>query len=743
MKRFSFPGPILLSLFLLMGATTVQAAGFQSQFKNPPMKFRPQPFYFWNDSVDAKVVATQMKAFRDKDGYGGFCIFGYGKTFRPEYLSPAFFQLYGQTLAAAKKLKVTLSLYDEYGFPSGSAGAKNADGVPRFKNKFPSQTLKRLDKTEEYVQGPGVIYRPLPEGKLLAVVGMDTVTFKRYDLTPLVYANRLKWHVPKGTYKIMYFALVPDVDPLVDYLDPEAVKSFVSMTHQAYFERFHAYFGKTLTGSFFDEPTLYRAKGRVWTGDFNEKFQSRYGFHPAIWYPALWYSIGKDTEAARNLLFGFRSELYSQGFPKVVSDWSVGHGLRATGHQDQEEVVNPVSVSGDLMKCFQYQDIPGIDKIGGNRPAERFYKIVSSAANNWDKPYVMSETFGAMGNISVDSMYGVAMDQYAKGINKLIPHAVWYNDQHVRYLPELSYRNPLYASALPAFNKYLSRLNVVLQAPGRHVADIAVLYPIQTLQGEHHLDGPLKSTFGGMEIPRTDYVEVSNLLIDSLGRDFTFVHPEVLDSSCQVQGHWLNLNNKVNAESFQVLVLPSVKTVSVSNILKIKAFYDAGGKLVFTTRLPYKSAELGKDSLVWDAVRGIFPELSFTAVGDSFPEGALSASNAGGGRAVYLPVPDAAALKATLTTLIASPDVASEAGKPLEYLHKVRNGKDIYFFVNPKKTEYAGTVCLKGTLLPKVWNPHTGLVSKVMVRYETRNDVPYTFVEVKLPAFQSVFFVGE
>jgi hypothetical protein len=740
MKRF-LPGPIILSLFLLMGMAAAHAAEFQSLFKSPPMKYRPQPFYFWNDSVKAQVVATQMKAFRDKDGYGGFCIVYYGKNFKPEYLSPAFFKLYGQTLAAAKKLDVSLTLYDEYGFPSGGAGAKNADGVPRFKNKFPGQTLKRLDKTEEYVTGPQVVYRPLPEGKLLAVVAMDTVTFKRYDLTPLVYVNRLKWHVPKGTYKIMYFALVPDADLLVDYLDPDAVKSFISMTHQAYFERFHAYFGHTLSGSFFDEPTLYRAKGRVWTGTFNEKFRSKYGFNPATLYPALWYNIGPETEAARNLLFGFRSDLYAKGFSKEVSDWSVGHGLRATGHQDQEEVVNPVSVSGDLMKCFRYQDIPGIDKIGGDRPAERFYKIVSSAANNWDKQYVMSETFGAMGNLPVDSMYGVAMDQYAKGINKLIPHAVWYNDKDVKSLPELSNRNPLYASSLPAFNKYLSRLNVVLQAPGRHVADIAVLYPIQTLQGEHHLDGPLKSTFGGMVLPRTDYVEVSNMLIDSLGRDFTFLHPEVLDSSCRVEGSLLNLKNIVNAESFQALILPSVKTISVSNVLKIKAFYEAGGRLVFTTRLPYKSADLNRDSVVWDAMRKIFPELTLTAVGDSFPERQLSASNSNGGKAVYLPVPDSVSLAATLNALVPMPDVVSEPGKPLEYLHKVRGGKDIYFFANPKKMEYTGTLCLKGSASLKMWDPHTGIISNTTLRLEKRDNVPYTIVDVKIPAFRSVFFV--
>jgi len=740
MKRF-FRGSIVWSLFLLIGVFSVQAGGFQSSFKNPPMKYRPQPLYFWNDSVKAEVVAEQMKQMRDRDGYGGFSILGFGKKFKPEYLSDAYFDLYGKTLATAKKLKLSLCLYDEYGFPSGGAGAKSADGVPRFKNKFPDQTLKRLDKFEEVVQGPKVVYLPIPQGKIMAVVGMDTLTYQRYDLTAQIFANRLKWHVPAGTFKIIFFTLVDDPDPLVDYLDPEAVKDFVSMTHQAYFERFHAYFGKTLVRSFFDEPTMYRAKGRIWTGKFNDEFRERYGYSPYLLYPALWYNIGPETEAVRNLLFGLRTELYALGFTKVVSDWSVGHILQATGHQDQEEVVNPVSVSGDLMKVFKYLDIPGIDKIGGNRPAERFYKIVSSAANNWDKPYVMSETFGGMGNISMDTMYTMAMDQYAKGVNMLLPHAVWYNAENVTFKPELSYRNPLYAERLPAFNKYLSRLNVVLQAPARHVADVAVLYPINTLQGEHHFDGPLKSTFGGMLIPRADYVDVSNLLIDSLGMDFTFLHPEVFSKNCTSENGLLKLTNKMNSEAWQVLALPSMKTITTSNIVDARKFYEAGGKVVFTTRLPWKAVELNGDSLVQAAVRGIFPELAKLAPGDSFPEIAMEVSNAVGGKAYLIPSPTAANLRTAISSVIV-PDVAFEAGKPLEYIHKVRDGKDIYFFANTKYKAYSGVVALKGEHLLTWMDPHTGKSVKALTNSIIRQNQVYTLVEMKLEANRSIFLVA-
>lgn len=263
-----------------------------------------------------------------------------------------------------------------------------------------------------------------------------------------------------------------------------------------------------------------------------------------------------------------RASLYAEGFMKTIDDWAEAHGIISTGHQDQEEVVNPVSVSGDLMLDGKYMGMPGIDKIGGNRPAEDFYKVVSSSANNWDKTYVMSETYGDMGNISIERMYNIAIEQYTKGINQLIPHAVWYNNADVWFLPELSYRNSRYNSLLADFNRFLSRLNYMLARTGRHVADVAMIYPINTLQAGHYFDGPEGFYKGGVNIPDVDYNMVSRMLTDNLGIDFTYIHPGVMDDRCSVDHQRLVMKNKINTESFSVIILPSCRVITLSNMKK-------------------------------------------------------------------------------------------------------------------------------------------------------------------------------
>lgn len=54
-----------------------------------------------------------------------------------------------------------------------------------------------------------------------------------------------------------------------------------------------------------------------------------------------------------------------------------------TGHVDQEEMINPSGITGNLMKSFKYQDIPGVDEIGFRYRGGKIYKIISSAAYNW------------------------------------------------------------------------------------------------------------------------------------------------------------------------------------------------------------------------------------------------------------------------------------------------------------------------------------------------------------------------
>ena len=722
----------LLCLFFCVTAVAQEP----SEFKTPPTKFRPDPLWFWNNTdITKEGIDAQMPGFLEKCGYGGLAILPFGPNLTPKYLTEEYFERYKYAVEKAAELGLTISLYDEYGFPSGSGGAINADGVPRFRNRFPNLTMKRLDKIEEETRGGATYVSPVSKtGQLMAAVAMNADTKERIDLSGNITEETIVWKVPEGNWKIMQFVCVADDDPNMDYLSEEAAKAYISMTHEAYYKRMPEFFGTTITSTFFDEPTLYRAQARCWTPTFNETYIKKYGSSPALYYPALWYDIGPETQAARNALFGLRAELYAAAYPKAVSEWSKAHGIVATGHQDNEEIENPVGTSADLMKCFKYQDVPGIDKIGGDRPAEKFYKIVSSAAYNWDHSLVMSETYGAMGNIPWDTLYNVAMDQYSKGINMLIPHAVWFNDRDVTFEPELSHRNRLYNQGLYEFNTFLARLNMLLRNDDRFVTDVAMLYPIETMQGEHYFDGPLGAYAGGVKIPDMDYVQISQRLTNELGRDFQFLHPEVLQDACRVDKNGLTLANTKQYNTFRTLIVPSSKTISVANLAKILTFFEAGGQVIFTTQLPVKSTEPNADAQVVALMDKLLPE-KLRSSGEPH-------TNPAGGRVVFLAKPGADALRNALARPSETFDVEFPEGiVPMRYIHKERAGKDIYYFANLNGKAFDSAVALRGKKRYELWNPHTGEVTALQPEYAKKGKDRVSLVRLRVEPSQSVFLV--
>ena len=399
------------------------------------------------------------------------------------------------------------------------------------------------------------------------------------------------------------------------------------------------------------------------------------------------------------------------------------------------------------MKAFKHQDIPAIDQVFQYGRASKAYKLVSSAACNYDRPLVMTECYGGIDKMPVANLYKEAMDQFAKGINVMVPHAVWYEPAKIIFQPDLSPTDAVYGPHLSEYNQYVGRLQRLLQG-GRPVADIAVLYPIATLQGGYYF-GPGKPYEGGVIPPEADYMEVGERLALEVRRDFTFLHPEVLEEKCGLEADALRLNNKLMPQQYKVMVLPGARTIHWSSLRKIKAFYDQGGKVIATTRLPDTSAEFGKDAEVRQAVIEMFGPDAGTRSGSPRVTASNSVvrTNAHGGRACFLASPKGPALKSVLDDFLTVPDVRFQedlkvSGGNLSYLHKVVEGRQVYFFANSSDTPVDLTVQLRGRMRLEQWDPHTGRISGSESVPFTEQGREITQVRLRLAPVKSVFLVS-
>lgn len=754
MRRLKWYRFIFVLIALLQTELFAQRPISAVEFENPPNQFRPVPFWHLNGKLTTAEINKQV-ADAVRSGFGGVTVLPVTANTQyptglpspgmsPQYLSEAYFLKYLDILTAAKANKVNVILYDDIDFPSGSAGGK-------LQQYYPGATRKVLTKIDTIVNGGTRFSMALPDGVLMAVIGTNLADNKRTDLTSFAQNGQLLWQAPEGKWMVQVFNCEINADKIVDYMDPDAVRKFISFTYDIYTKRFGSYFGNVIEQTFFDD-VGYVTMERGWTAAFNKKFRQRFGRDPGIYYPALWQDIGPDTEAARVAFFDTRAELLAEGFPRLVTEWAHLHGVKAAGHPPGNYEIQPVDMNFDIFKFYRHQDIPTMDAIFYHGHGREGFKLVSSSAAVYDKPIVAAEIYGAFleDKVTVNTLYQAAMEVFARGINFLIPHGMWYDPtpQSVRIPPLISAYSKKLGPALHDFNDFAARTALMLSG-GRQVSEIGVLYPIASLEGFYHFQDKDNPGWGKYVPPGTDYLSISDMLTNKIHRDFTFIHPELFATNqYKIIDQEILLDNKINKQNYKVIILPAGKVISYYTLKKIKQYFDQGGKVIATTLLPSKSAEFGLDTGVQKIVKEIFSPDPEKPMLDS-PTTIITNHN--NGMAVFIPKADEASLSAALNKMDPHPDIKFEenicsdsSSGTFSFIHKIKNDKNIYFFANSMEKQISTIIYLRGKIHAALWDPATGTRKMLTdIAFKKIDGIIYTTVKLNLNPVKSIFIVEQ
>lgn len=733
----------------------------KERFATPPNAYRPMPFWHINGRMTKAGIEKEIGDTKSLSGFGGVTVLPVSAGMQwgsenwcpgtePEYLSEEYFERYGDILRFSEQQGTQVILYDDIDFPSGSAGG-------RLQREYPEYTRKYLVKEELPVRGGAAVHygRRDTASVLTAVSALNVETREVLDLQAFMRGDTLEWKAPQGDWLVLFFGCGHNPEAvhgtLVDYMQPEAVEKLLEMTYGEYDKRFARYFGNVITKTFFDDVGFVYQE-HTWTPAITELFREKYGKNPALYYPALYYDIGPETGAARVAFFDLRSELMAEGYVKQVSEWSRQRKMSSMGHPPENYSPNSVVVHGDILKFYRHVDIPLLDAIFAYGRGVHGFKQVSSAADLGDKPVVGAELCGAFpADMDSLTLYRVALEAMARGVNFIVPHGMWY-DTHadkVRIPPLIAPENPLLRDALPHYSDCVARSCVVLQG-GLRVSDIALLWPIAAIQAETYIDRDLRS---GLPVANwlpehVNHHLLSDVLTNRVRRDFTFVHPEDLcNGKITPSGAELRLNNVENSQRYKVLLMPGGEVVSAAALEAIKRYYDGGGKVIATASLPLRSAEFGKDGEVRRIVADMF---GFDSKGGVCPDTLIT--NASGGQAAFLRLPDERSLTDLFARMGLLPDVAFDGVSVcpgqvgyLNYIHKRKEGLDFYYLTNTTDGAIDATVRLRGNLRDmECWNPHTGSIVPVSdVKKVRQPDGSWTTeVPISLPAVSGLFVVG-
>jgi hypothetical protein len=702
--RALLPAVVLLSL---MGQTPARRPGdsLKENFRNPPRKYSMTPFWSWNDTLTRDKIIWQMDQMVDKGVYGAFMHArpGIDQSQTP-YFSKGWWDAVGVAIRHGHKVGFRTWIYDEDGWPSGSAGGRTIRANPK------RNLATGLEAKAVPVQGPGRIKvnfskaRFVIAGRVVAGGKLDPKSFVN-----LTARNEQKgggtWDAPAGNWRLSVFSPVPMNYPYVDYINPATVLDFINITYEAYYKRFSQYFGNTIPGSFFDEISTIPL---AWNSVLRERFRVEKGYDIVDRLPMLFYDAGPETIKVRCDYYDVFSHLFANSWFKQIADWDADHHIEMTGHT-LEPLGNYVD-EGDYFRTWRNVQIPGTDNedfrytyprvIGSWKP-----KQISSVSHMYGKKQTTAESLGGAG-------WAITMDQTRYGINMLAVYGVDFFVFHKFDYNESSnptrmddwpnswfYQNPYwkYFKKLAVYTNRISYLN----AQGQHVADVAVMYPIEDAWSvgmsmgrepkPNRVDVPGLATTGMTDQPVVAQV-VDRLETEQMDCD-------VADTDSIRGSRWEGSGQaKIGTEKYRVLILPAARTVSLAAYRQIEKLAGDGLRVIAVGAVPKNSAEHGAgDPEVIAISRKLFGP---------------------GGRGIL--VRSGEALMAAVRSA-ARDDVTVKGtrARELRYLHRHVGTKEIYWLVNSERVRQHWRVRFDAIGRAEKWDPQDGSITPLPAVEET------------------------
>ncbi len=589
-------------------------------------------------------------------------------------------------------------------------------------------------------------------------------------------------------------------DYYIDALDPEATAEFLRLGYEPYAETVAGKMPFPVPGFYTDEPAMhYYVTGAdnpivPWTKEMFRRFHERNGYDLRPRLPDLFFDVSAESARIRHDFYETLTAFYADAYYRQIHDWCREHDVLFTGHLLFEEWLrNMVRVEGNPFRHYPHLDVTGVDHLypiigSRDRPAEHVaMKLASSAAHQLGSERLLCESFGGIFmDTTMQRMKWITDWEYVLGVNLLNPHGFHYTLEGPRkrdWPPSMFYQYPWW-HVYDEFSRYVARLSHLLTG-GRHVAKVAILWPASTIFAHYtpQQRNPLSNR------TEFDFNALTDLLL-RLHHDFDYLDEEVLAGAEIADGAI-----QVGDERHELLILPPMTHLKLATLERLEQFVAGGGRVLGTVFLPDRA--FGDDGIVDVSERvaslfGVDPLASQREYCDVAGIDTVFTDHEGGGRTGFvrsyalnraLPRrlqealdrpghPESSffvveeedgesrywyapadgerqeitaevaaerdevsrAIDAAVSRLI-DPDIVID-NPELFCLHRVKDGRDLWFLVNSTDRVQTADVSLRGEHHPVRWDTSLGEEQPIA---PSRIEDGFTRFRIELPPVGSVF----
>lgn len=511
-------------------------------FRAPDVAFRSVPFYSLNDELDPSEIDRQLRAFKE-GGFGGSFLHSRIGLLTP-YLGEAWWKAMTGGVRSSQALGIDAWFYDEDKWPSGFAGGI----VPLKDPSFRARSLVRVPKATVVKEPDSLLFEDDHFRYVCRVAPLGDAWF-----------NGTSW---------------------VDLMNPDMVRAFIDCSYEPYVKRYGGQ--PRVIGMFTDEPQI-KPRGASdpkaalsYSPHVARLFKERTGRDLAPLLPSLFAEVG-DWRRVRLDYYRAVAAAFEQAFSKQIGDYCAANGFVWTGHYNGEDApMSNMENEGNLMVQLRHMQMPGIDALGLRYQSVHCAKVMTSVANQYDRPRRLSELFGISGhNMTFEDRMWITAWHTIMGVNFMCPHLSLYSMKGERkrdYPPTISPHQP-YWRYNTFFEDYSARLSYFATV-GRTVPELCVLHPIESNYIERGSAKRPGSRDGA-------YAALLNALMRT-HRNFDLGDEQILADIARVEKGRL----VVGAMSYRAVVVPEMLTIRPSTLALLERFAAQGGAVFVSRALP-------------------------------------------------------------------------------------------------------------------------------------------------------------
>ena len=348
-----------------------------ARFANPPASARILPLHHTRQN-NRKLNDAELRNLM-LDGFGGMAC---NVTFGTTYLdSAADWDTLRYVVKEAKAAGMSLWLYDENGYPSGTARDKTLKGHPEWQARgvLIAVTNVSAGAHVELTLPPGAfrlaVACPMKGGRpdTDAAVNLNARALEGKVTWDAPAQGAAKWHVfgvtedylHESTHAALSLALK---QPYINLLMREPTARFIELTHDRYAKELGADL-KAFTSTFTDEPSLMSCWLRPmpyyvlpWCPDLPADYRARTERDLLADVPALvCENASGTTPRLRYDFWNLVGDRVSRNFMGQLTEWATKHGILSGGHLLAEEGLSShVPYYGDFFRCLRALSAPAL-----------------------------------------------------------------------------------------------------------------------------------------------------------------------------------------------------------------------------------------------------------------------------------------------------------------------------------------------------------------------------------------------